>query len=58
MAALAGVSYSTFARWMKRHQSEISLYGVSRTSHLLPPQAVHYICQQYGIDEEELIHNA
>ena len=54
MARAAGVSYSTFHRWMKQQSEQLSQWGVTPKSQLLPPVAVEWICGQYGIDEEEL----
>ena len=53
MARAAGVSYSTFHRWMKQQSEQLSQWGVTPTQ-LLPPVALKWICGQYGIDEEEL----
>ena len=54
MARAAGVSYSTFHRWMKQQSEQLSQWGVTPRTQLLPPVAVKWICGQYGIDEEEL----
>lgn len=50
LAAKAGVSVSTFKRWLRRHQDELSIMGVSPNAKLIPPNAVRYICEMYGID--------
>lgn len=50
LADLAGVSPSTFGRWLKRHSDELESMGVSSKTKVCPPIAVRYICEQYGID--------
>jgi len=50
MAEAAGVNYKTFQRWMQAHRDELAHLGVCRTSKLLPPKAVRWICNEYGID--------
>ena len=50
LADAAGVNYRTFQRWLQGHQDELEGKGVKRSSKLLPPKAVSWICQQYGID--------
>ena len=50
LAALAGVSTSTFKRWLSQHSDELLRLGVSRKAKLLHPLAVRYVCDQYGID--------
>ena len=50
MARAAGVSYSTFHRWMKQQSEQLSQWGVTPRTQLLPPVAVKWICRQYGID--------
>ena len=54
MARAAGVSYSTFHRWMKQQSEQLSQWGVTPRTQMLPPVAVKWNCGQYGIDEEEL----
>ena len=54
MARAAGVSYSTFHRWMRQQSEQLSQWGVTPRSQLLPPAAVEWICGQYGIDEGEI----
>ena len=43
LANAAGVTDRTFRRWL----------GVTRTTKLLPPKAVEWICKEYGIDFPE-----
>ena len=50
LADAAGVNYKTFQRWLQGHQQELEGMGVKRSSKLLPPKAVSWICNQYGID--------
>lgn len=52
LADLAGVSNRTFQRWLKVHTDELSKLGVTTHAHLIHPQAVRWIAQQYGIDIE------
>ena len=53
LAALADVSVKTLVRWMKRHQEELECLGVFQHTKVLPPIAVKYVCEMYGIDVEE-----
>ena len=50
LAERAGVSLSTFGRWLKRHTEELERMGVTPRSKVLPPIAVRYVCERYGID--------
>lgn len=50
LAKLAGVSESTFKRWLHRHDAELLVLGVTPRTKLIPPNAVRWICEQYGID--------
>ena len=50
LADAAGVNYKTFQRWLNVHRDELESLGVSRTSKMLPPKAVEWICREYGID--------
>ena len=51
LARAAGVSCSTFKRWLRQQNEKLSQWGVTPRSQLLPPVAVEWICGQYGIDE-------
>lgn len=55
LAALAGVSYSTFYRFLCSHRKELVRLGVSRKSQLLRGRAFEYVLKAYDIDlpEEE-----
>ena len=49
-AEAAGVNMRTFQRWLSRHKDELVVLGVRPRDKLLPPVAVKYIAEQYGID--------
>ena len=53
LAKLAGVSPRTFSRYIASRQHILDAMGVSPQTHLLPPQAVKYICEDYCIDLPE-----
>ena len=50
LADAAGVSLKTLQRWISNHREELFLLGVRERDRLLPPVAVKYISEQYGID--------
>ena len=50
LADAAGVSYTTFYRWLASNRSELEKFGVRPNAKMLPPSAVKWICDQYGID--------
>lgn len=50
LADAAGVSMRTFQRWLSQNKDKLSELGASPRQQLLPPRAVEWICQQYGID--------
>lgn len=50
LAKLAGVSYSTFKRYLHTRQHILSQMRITPKTQKLPPQAVHYICEDYCID--------
>jgi transcriptional regulator with XRE-family HTH domain len=54
LARAAGVSNSTFQRWLRGQREHLSQWGINPRTQLLPPIAVRWICHQYGIDEEDL----
>ncbi len=64
LAKLAGVSYSTFKRYLHSRQHILSQMGITPKTQKLPPQAVHYICEDYCIDlppslqDQEVIHKS
>ncbi|MBQ6086289.1 MAG: hypothetical protein IJK94_07450 [Bacteroidaceae bacterium] len=45
------MSTRTFGRWLSQQSEQLSQWGVTPRSQLLPPVAVEWICRQYGIDE-------
>ena len=54
LADAAGVSTRTFGRWFRQQSEQLSQWGVTPRTQLLPPVAVEWICRQYWIDEGEL----
>ena len=54
LAIAAGVSRTTFYRWMLNDQHDLAKMGVLQTSRLLPPEAVVFICQKHDIKSENL----
>ena len=47
LAEATGINMRTFQRWLSRHKDELV---VRPRDKLLPPVAVKYIAEQYGID--------
>ena len=56
LAEKADVSDRTFSRWLRQHRAQLQQMGVAPNARLLPPHAVKYICEEYGIilDENKL----
>ena len=50
LAEAAGVSYTTFYRWLSSNRDTLASFGVKPKTKLLPPRAVEWICREYGID--------
>ena len=50
LADAAGVSVKTLQRWLSRHSDELAMLGVRPRDKVLPPVAVRYVAEQYGID--------
>ena len=50
LAQLAGVSYSTFYRFLKTRQSVLETIGITLYAKKLPPHIVKYLCEEYCID--------
>lgn len=50
LADAAGVSMSTFKRWLKTDEQQLKEMGVLPRSKLLNPAAVKYLCEKYVID--------
>ncbi len=53
LATLAGVSYSTFYRFLKTRRQVLTNMGISRYAQKLPPGVVRLLCEQYCIDLED-----
>ena len=49
LADAAGVSYTTFYRWLKGKQPQLSRLGAKPGSKMLPPRAAEWVCREYGI---------
>lgn len=50
LARAAGVSYSTFRKWISAEQEKLQQLGNSPRSQLLTPAAVEYLCNRFVID--------
>lgn len=52
LARAAGVSYTTFARWMKNPsiQKQLAPFNLKKQQHILPPGAVEIITNHYVIE--------
>jgi len=50
LARLAGVSGSTFRRYLNTRRDVLSQMGVSPLAKMLPPKAVKYVVEDYCID--------
>ena len=50
LAKLAGVSNSTFYRFLKTRRSVLEAMGISIYAKKLPPDIVKYISEEYCID--------
>ena len=50
LARLAGVSDSTFRRYLNTRRDVLSQMGVSPLAKMLPPSAVAYVVEDYCID--------
>lgn len=50
LARIAGVSDRTFSRYLSTRRQILVEMGVSPHTHLLPPHAVKFISEDYGID--------
>lgn len=49
LASAAGVSMTTFRKWCNNDAEILRTLGCRRTTHLLPPAAVEFLCQKYCI---------
>jgi len=52
IAELAGVSASTFRKWLKTDEDYLRSQGVKIRQKILPPQVVNYIFQKYCIGND------
>ena len=50
LAQMAGVSYSTFYRYLKSRRRILTKFGSSLKSKTLRGQALDYVCDDYGIE--------
>ena len=50
LADAAGVSTTTFRKWLLSDHEELRLRGVMANAKLLTPAAVKYVCEKYCID--------
>jgi hypothetical protein len=50
LARLAGVSDSTFRRYLNTRRDVLAQMGVSPMAKMLPPRAVKYVVEDYCID--------
>ena len=50
LADAAGVYMKALQRWLWRHSDELAMLGVRPRDKVLPPVAVRYVAEQYGID--------
>lgn len=50
LARAAGVSYSTFRKWISTEKETLQQLGATPRSQLLTPAAVEYLCKRFVID--------
>ncbi len=50
LAMAAGVNYRTFQRWLSRNREQLEALGAKPRGQILPPKAVKWVCDEYGID--------
>ena len=50
LARLAGVSASTFRRYLNSRRDVLTQMGVTPQTKMLPPKAVRYVVEDYCID--------
>ena len=53
LADAAGVSMNTLRRWLNKNRDRLARFGVSPRTQMLPPRAVKWVCDEYGIDYPE-----
>ena len=56
LADAAGVSRTTFWRWLRDNQEHLTVFGVKPGSKVLPPKAVKWVCDEYGIDYPHVLY--
>ena len=49
LATAAGVSESTFRRWLNANKTRLAELGVKERCQIMPPKAVEWVCREYGI---------
>lgn len=49
LADAAGVSMSTFRKWLKRSEKNLLEFECMDSDNILPPGAVKFLCEKYGI---------
>lgn len=49
LAQAAGVSHTTFRKWLVQMSVQLAEMGVNRNTKLLPPNAVQLLCERYCI---------
>ena len=50
LATAAGVSVSTFRRWLKSDEMYLRMHGVSPNAKVFTPRVVRYLCKKYCIE--------
>ena len=50
LAQLAGVSYTTFYRFLKTRRARLEAMGISAYAKKLPPHAVKLLSEEYCVD--------
>jgi len=50
LADAAGVSRTTFWRWLAGKRDILASFGVKPNAKKMSPRAVEWICREYGID--------
>ena len=50
LAEAAGVSYTTFYRWLAGNRMMLASSEVKPSTKMLPQRAVEWICREYSVD--------
>lgn len=53
LASLATITTRTLAKWLKPFRKQLREMGVPDHAKLLPPDAVHFICERLDITSDE-----